>query len=62
MLNIVAMGRDKKKVEKMFDMRNPPNNVPSKIEITVVDSSQPFAKTNLSGGSNSVRMPYFAGA
>ena len=62
MFNIVAKGRDRKKVEKMFDMRNPPSNVPNKIEITVVDSSQPFAKTNFSGGSNSVKIPYFAGA
>ena len=62
MFNIVAMGRDKKKVEKIFDMRNPPSNVPSKIETTVVDSSQLFAKTNLLGGSSSVKIPYFAGA
>ena len=62
MFIIVAMGRDRKKVEKMFDMRNPPSNVPNKIEITVVDSSQPFANTNFSGGSSSVRIPYLAGA
>ena len=62
MLSIVAMGSDRKKFEKILDMRNPPSNVPNKIEITVVDSSQPFAKTNFSGGSSSVRIPYLAGA
>jgi hypothetical protein len=39
----------------------PPSTVPRMIEATVVPSIHPFASTSRSGGSSSVRMPYFAG-
>ena len=42
-------------------MSAPPITVPRMIEPTVVPSIQPFAATSRSGGSSSVRMPYFAG-
>ncbi len=35
--------------------------VPRIIDLTVADSSHAFAAISLFGGSNSVRMPYFAG-
>ena len=47
---------------KKSEIRKPPKRVPNSIETTVVDSNQPFAKTNLSGGSSSVNIPYLAGA
>ena len=42
-------------------MSAPPSTVPRMIEPTVVPSIQPLAATSRSGGSSSVRMPYFAG-
>src|SRR5439155_1519283 len=39
----------------------PPSSTPRMIEPTVVPSIQPLAMTSSRAGSNSVRMPYFAG-
>ena len=39
----------------------PPSTVPRMIETTVSPSIQPLAATSFSGGSSSVRIPYFAG-
>src|SRR6266568_26596 len=42
-------------------MSAPPSTVPRMIEATVRPSIQPLASTSFSGGSSSVRIPYFAG-
>src|SRR6266571_2385249 len=42
-------------------MSAPPSTVPRLIEATVRPSIQPLASTSFSGGSSSVRIPYFAG-
>ena len=39
----------------------PPSTVPRMIDATVSPSIQPLAATSFSGGSSSVRIPYFAG-
>ena len=39
----------------------PPTTKPRMMEPTVSPSIQPLAMTSFSGGSSSVRMPYFAG-
>ena len=42
-------------------MSTPPSRTPRMIDPTVVPSIQPLAITSCRAGSNSVRMPYFAG-
>ena len=47
--------------ETLGPISMPPTTVPSTMEPTVSPSIHALATTRLSGGSSSVRMPYFAG-
>ena len=60
-VSITGRSNARSTVATFGETRTPPRSTPRIIEPTVVPSIQPFAMTSCCGGSNSVRMPYFAG-